>query len=241
MSKPKQLLLDVRLDESASLENFLSCPSTEIVLKASKEFISGSESNRTLYLWGKRGTGKQYLMHAVNRTFLDNNFHSAFLSFLSSSYKDVSILEGLEKLDIIFIDAFENFPTVSEWEIALFNLLNACSITGSKVFISSQLTAKNLKIRLPDLKSRLIAFPAFELPEVSDEEKIKALRESAERKGLRFDEKVLSFILNHTSRSLADLLKLLVDLDNFSLETKRKISVSLVKELLANRVDSPNT
>ena len=61
----------------------------EIVLKASKEFISGSESNRTLYLWGKRGTGKQYLMHAVNRTFLDNNFHIA-----SFWLDDVQRIEG---------------------------------------------------------------------------------------------------------------------------------------------------
>ena len=72
------------------------------------------------------------------------------------------------------------------------------------------------------------------LPELTDEEKIRALKKSANRKGLVFDEKVQSYILNHTSRSLSDLLKLLVDLDTFSLERKRKISISLIKDLLSN-------
>ena len=33
------------------------------------------------------------------------------------------------------------------------------------ILISSKVTAKELEIKLPDLKSRLLAFPAFELPE----------------------------------------------------------------------------
>ena len=234
MNRPKQLHLDVKLDEAVSLENFIVCPSTEIILEASRDFISESKMTRTFFLWGKEGTGKNYLLHSVNKKFLENNLHSAFISFTNTSFEDSSVFEGLEKMDVVFIEAIDQFPLDNKWEVALFNLINACFANDSKLFISSTVPAKDLEVRLPDLKSRLLAFPAFELPELTDEEKIRALKESAKRKGLVFDEKVQSYILNHTSRSLSDLLKLLVDLDTFSLERKRKISISLVKDLLSN-------
>jgi len=81
MNHPKQLNLDVKLDEAIKLENFIICPSTEIILRASKEFISGSNTTRTFFLWGREGTGKNYLLHSINREFLEKKLHSAFISF----------------------------------------------------------------------------------------------------------------------------------------------------------------
>ena len=240
MNRPKQLHLDVKLDEAISLENFIDCSSTEIILQALRDFISESKMTRTFFLWGKEGTGKNYLLHSTNKKFLENNLHTAFISFTNNFFEDTSIFEGLEKMDVVFIEAIDQFPSDNKWELALFNLINACFAKGSQLLITSKLPAKDLEVKLPDLKSRLLAFLAFELPEITDEEKIRALKESANRKGLTFDEKVQSYVLNHTSRSLSDLLKLLVDLDTFSLERKRKISISLVKDLLANKEGSPS-
>ena len=44
---------------------------------------------------------------------------------------------------------------------------------------------------------------------------------------------MISYILNHTSRGLSDLLQLISDLDNFSLEKKRKITIPLIKEMIS--------
>lgn len=241
MNHPKQLHLDVKLDESITLDNFLSCSSTELVLKASNNFISNHSSFRTLYLWGKEGVGKNYLLHATNRKCKESKLSSTFLSFSSNTFEDKSLLEGLEELDVVFIEGLERYPKGEDWEVALFNLINAGSSKGLRMFFSSNQVAKDLSIQLPDLKSRLIAFPAFELPEITEKEKISALEQSAKRKGLIFEEKVLTYILNHTSRSLTDLLKLMFELDTFSLEKKRKISISLVKELLSDKADNLNT
>ena len=79
MNHPKQLHLDVKLDESITLDNFLSCSSTELVLKASNNFISNHSSFRTLYLWGKEGVGKNYLLHATNRKCKESKLSSTFL------------------------------------------------------------------------------------------------------------------------------------------------------------------
>jgi len=241
MNQPKQLHLDMRIDKSITLDNFISCSSTKLVLKASNDFVSNSLILNSLYLWGKDGVGKNYLLNAMNKKCKENKLSSIFLSFSGAALKDMSIFEGLEELDVIFLESLEKYPKGKEWEIALFNLINNCLTTGSRVLFSSNQVAKDLGIELPDLKSRLVAIPAFELPELTEKEKISALKESAQRKGLMFEERVLTYIINHTSRSLSDLLKLMFDLDIFSLERKRKISISLVRDLLANKEDNPST
>ena len=75
MSQPKQLHLDVKLDESMTLDNFISCSSTELVLKASNNFVSNNSSFNTLYLWGRDVVGKNYLLHAINKKCKENRFY----------------------------------------------------------------------------------------------------------------------------------------------------------------------
>ena len=235
MNNPKQLNLDVKLDETINLNNFIICPSTEIILKASRDFISGPDTTKTFFLWGKKGAGKNYLLHSINREFLEKKLHSAFISFENSLLDNPSVLDGLEDLDVIFIESMEQFPSSKEWELALFNLINACLLKDCKIFISSQVTAKHMEINLVDLKSRLLAFPAFELPEINEDEKLKAMQEAASRKGWELEDNVLSYILTHTPRNLSDLMSLMNDLDTFSLEKKRKVSIVLVRELISNK------
>ena len=235
MNNPKQLNLDVKLDEAININNFIICPSTEIILKASRDFISGSDTTKTFFLWGKKGAGKNYLLHSINREFLEKKLHSAFISFENSLLDNPSVLDGLEDLDVIFIESMEQFPSSKEWELALFNLINACLLKDCKIFISSQVTAKHMEINLVDLKSRLLAFPAFELPEINEDEKLKAMQEAASRKGWELEDNVLSYILTHTSRNLSDLMSLMNELDTFSLEKKKKVSIALVRELISNK------
>jgi DnaA family protein len=80
--------------------------------------------------------------------------------------------------------------------------------------------------------SRLSYCTAIEVPEISQEEKIEALKQSSNRKGINLDTKTIQYIINNTSRSLSDLLQLINDIDSFSLKKKKKVSVSLVKEFL---------
>ena len=80
--------------------------------------------------------------------------------------------------------------------------------------------------------SRLSYFTGIEIPEISQREKIEAIKLSATRKGLKLDDSTINYILNHTSRSLTDLLRLLGDLDSYSLKKKRKINISLVSQML---------
>jgi DnaA family protein len=86
-----------------------------------------------------------------------------------------------------------------------------------------------------DLRSRLSYFTAIEIPEITQAEKIEALSQSSRRKGFDLDKNSLQYIINHTSRSLSDLLGLIDDLDGYALKKKKKVTAALVRELLASR------
>ena len=241
MNQPKQLYLDLRLEAHISLDNFIECDSTKLIIVAVKDFISRSRGTKNFFLWGNPGVGKNYLLHSVNREFLKEGLHSAYITFEDNLIKEPSLLEGLENVDVVFIESIDKLNFGSDWELAFFNLINTCNLNNTNLFFSSSKPSKDLRINLPDLQSRLNFFTAFELPEISDEEKFLALKESALRKGLSFEDKTLTYILNHTSRKLSDLLSLISDLDTFSLEKKKKITIPLVKELFFSKEGSQDT
>ena len=238
LKTPKQLHLDVKLDEKISLDNFINCSSTNTLLGILRNIPDKSAVSNFHYLWGSRGVGKSYLMHALNRECLSRGLTTAFISFSDERINSPEVLNDLSQMNVLFLEDFNNMQAGNEWESEVFNLINECVVNQNQIIISSNKIAKNLDIKLKDLQSRLIGFVGLEVPEVPEEDKIKALLESAERKGIALEDKTLKYILTYTSRNLSDLLRLLSELDEFSLEKKKKLSPSLVRELLSQKSNS---
>ena len=236
---PQQLLLDIKLDESVSLENFIKCDSTDVALNILSNIVKSSSISNSFLLWGKEGVGKSYLMHALNRDFLSQELNTAFIVLSDSRMNEPAILQGLDQMDAVFIEDVNELGSSADWESALFNLINQSLINKTKLIFSSNCVALDLQVTLKDLFSRLSAFTAVEIPEITEKEKIEALLQSATRKGLALEEKTVKYILTYTSRNLSDLLRLLSELDEFSLEKKKKLSPSLVRELLSKRSSNP--
>jgi len=232
---PQQLLLDIKLDESVSLENFIKCDSTDVALNILSNIVKSSSISNSFLLWGKEGVGKSYLMHALNRDFLSQELNTAFIVLSDSRMNEPAILQGLDQMDAVFIEDVNELGSSADWESALFNLINQSLINKTKLIFSSNCVALDLQVTLKDLFSRLSAFTAVEIPEITEKEKIEALLQSATRKGLTLEEKTVKYILTYTSRNLSDLLRLLSELDEFSLEKKKKLSPALVRELLSQR------
>ena len=69
-SNPLQLSLEIRLDESICLENFISCNSTSHLLKILKNSVRQDSVLMQFFLWGNEGVGKTYLIHALTKEFL---------------------------------------------------------------------------------------------------------------------------------------------------------------------------
>ena len=147
------------------------------------------------------------------------------------------ILKNLDSLEAILIEKLDKLEKTNDWETQLFNLVNEALNSETKIYLSSNIVSKDLEIELKDLKSRLSYFTAIEIPEITQDEKIDALRQSSARRGIELDEKTIDFILNHTSRSLSDLLRLINEIDLYSLKKKRKVTPYLIRELLKVKSD----
>jgi DnaA family protein len=232
---PEQLHLNVQLDDSINLDNFISCDSTKDFLNIISNTTEDNSISNFYLIWGNEGRGKSYVMRALHRKYLEDGKQSFHFSFKDKKVTSPEILTDLDSLEAVFIEDLHSMEISRDWEKAMFNLINECYLSGTKVYLSSNIVPKDLKISLKDLSSRLSSFTAIEVPEITEEEKIQALLQSSERKGFLLDDKTINYIISYTSRSLSDLLRLLNELDSFSLQKKKKISPSLVREMLSSK------
>ena len=235
---PDQLSLNIKLDDSVSLDKFIKCDSNRNSLEFLKSTLLENSVSNLFYLWGLEGVGKSYLMQALHREFINRDMKTLHLSFDDNRITSPDIFKNLGILEVLLIEKIDQLPQETDWETALFSLINEALSSKTKIYLSSNLVSKDLKIELIDLKSRLSYFTAIEIPEITDEEKKEALSQSSKRKGIHLDEKTIDYIVSHTSRSLSDLLKLINELDIYSLKKKRKVTPSLVRELLQTKSDS---
>ena len=237
INSPDQLNLNIKLDDSVSLEKFIHCESNKEALNFLKKSLEKDSVSNLFYIWGEEGVGKSYIMQALNKELISLNKKTLHLSLDDTRITSPEILKNLDSLEAILIEKLDKLEKTNDWETQLFNLVNEALNSETKIYLSSNIVSKDLEIELKDLKSRLSYFTAIEIPEITQDEKIDALRQSSARRGIELDEKTIDFILNHTSRSLSDLLRLINEIDLYSLKKKRKVTPYLIRELLKVKSD----
>ena len=237
---PDQLSLNIKLDDSVSLDKFINCESNRNSIDFIRSSISEESISNLFYIWGRVGVGKSYIMQAISKEFINLEKKTLHLSLDDARLKSHEVLKNLGSLDVILLEKIDKLPKNKEWETQIFLLINEALSSKTKIYLSSNIVSKDLEIELKDLKSRLSYFTAIEVPEITDEEKIEALSQSSKRKGIFLDEKTIQYIINNTSRSLSDLLKLMNDIDVYSLKKKKKVTSSLIRELIQLRSDNPH-
>lgn len=116
----------------------------------------------------------------------------------------------------------------------LFAAINAARQGEPPVLAAGAQPPAQLALR-EDLRTRLAWGLVYQLKPLSDAEKALHLRAQAARRGLRLPDEVLAYLLSRLPRDLASLNGVLEALDRYSLETKRPLTVPLVREALERR------
>src|SRR3990172_573758 len=119
----------------------------------------------------------------------------------------------------------------AEAQVALFSLHNRIRGGNGALLASGNAAPAQLALRA-DLVTRLAAGLVYQLHGLDDGEKSAALRRHADARGLRLSQEVTAYLLRHPRRDMPSLLALLDALDRYSLETRRAITVPLLRELL---------
>lgn len=231
MSKQSQMTLAVELNDDARFENYFTSPQNLQLLNGLQR-LSADQRGNFIYLWGAESSGKSHLLQALCHQAEIDGKVSFYLSLKDAQYISPEIFEDSHRFDMVCLDDLEFVAGLATWEQALFNLFNQLKESGTPLVMSANASANDLKLTLPDLKSRLQSMLVFNLVSLTDEQKKQALQYRASKRGFELPDSVAAYILARAGRGFAELMNLLDTLDSISLVQQRKLTIPLIKSTL---------
>lgn len=227
----RQMALQVSLEDSATFENFFVIDSNKQVVDYLVE-ESSAKLDQFVFLWGANGAGCSHLLQSVCHNFDARDTASFYLPL--ANFRDYSpeIFEGLESFPLVCLDDLQSIAGHRDWELGLFSLFNRLRESGTRLLVAARCGPRELQVLLPDLLSRLQSGVVFQVQGLNDEDKRKALQLRATLRGIALSEEVISYVLQRNERSMQALFELLERLDQYSLQSQRRITVPLLRELM---------
>ena len=151
MPNPRQLALQIQINERASLNNFFVSKNNDKTIQILKDLLN-SKNGVQIFIDDLGSNGKSYLLQAICNDFSNSNNSSIYIPMHEVINLDPSILEGVGDLNLICIDDVDLINKRREWEIALFNLINECYEKECLLLLSGSI---NKLEAIPDLVSRI--------------------------------------------------------------------------------------
>lgn len=227
-----QLILPIQPPDAHCFENFYT--GQNAILLNSLRYFSLKIGEPYLYIWGNSGAGCTHLLQACCHAAQKQGFSVAYLP-LSTLKKNnnAEVLRGLESLDMVCIDELESIADDNLWQESLFHFYNRLQEQSRYLLIAAKHSPHQLNFSLPDLISRLSSGVLFQLRELNDEERLIALQQRANLRGLELSDEVGQFLLLRLPRDSQALFSALVQLDQASLSLQRKLTIPLVKTILS--------
>lgn len=222
----KQIALDIGLATGPTLASYFA-GSNEPVLRHLQLWAgSPTRSPVPTYLWGEAASGKTHLLKAVE--------HSLREQGASAGWLDGAINEPPEfnpAWSVVLLDDVHLYTAVQQH--AAFNWFVNAQTHQRGVLAAGLLPPADLKLR-EDLRTRLGWGQVFQLQVLGEPERRAVLRQEADARGVFLGDEVMDFMLTRFSRDLGSLVALLAQLDGYALQTKRAITIPLIKSMLEN-------
>ena len=226
-----QLSLNLEIKHDASLSDFAG-PGWMAIIDAVRQMHVGLM--RQLYLFGSPATGKSHLLSAICESFIEMDRSAICLSLNELVYTDVNVLSSLETFDVIAIDNLEVLQLSTQWQEALFHLINRSREGECQLLFAAKQPASELPFALPDLLTRLAQAPAFKVPDGTDIRDRQTMLESIlKRRGWQFDERIISHLLTegpHRIGAMMDVLNYIQPM--FSNLSRVNISKTVISEAI---------
>ena len=246
---PRQFALDISHTPTPSLNNFLAGENLALhsTLQDIVQFwethsprISSENplDQRWIYWWGPEGSGRTHLLSAIGSAAegLGLEYFPMTPNEPISWVRLEERLPSLSSCNQASVITVDDVDRLDERLVAsLFRVLNA--VQGSEaihIFMAGNSAPGTLKLR-EDLRTRLGWGLVFQTHLLDDDEKMEALQQAARARGLVLSPDVLPWLLNRFYRDMPNLMALIDALDAYSLETKRAVTLPLVRELLQPR------
>jgi DnaA-homolog protein len=218
----KQLALTLTPPPAPALDNFFPGRNGEI-LSALSALASGSSADRCFFLWGEAGSGRSHLLRATIAALQARGVPALYVADAAQLPAAEAGVRALAVDDVQRLDA--------GGQAAFFNLFNFLRESHGILLATGDAPPARLPLR-PDIVTRLGWGLVYQVHALSDDEKASALKGHAAARSFNLPDEVIDYLLRHLRRDLRSLVGTLDALDRFSLETKRPITLPLLRELL---------
>jgi DnaA family protein len=226
----KQIALDIGLSVGPTLANFCAGPNSAVVKHLSlwlgSKASSASRSPVPTYLWGSQGSGKTHLLKAAREGLREQGGRVGWL--------DSSVLEASEfdeSWAAVLMDDVHLYTAAQQQ--AAFNWFVRAQTIQRPVLAAGAMAPVELQLR-DDLRTRLGWGHIFSVQLLSEPERRAVLRQAADARGVFLGDDVMDFMLTRFSRDLGSLMELLELLDGYSLQSKRAITIPMIKSMMEN-------
>jgi DnaA family protein len=230
-SMTQQLILDLLPSPAPTLENFIVGKNAQAVDAAVR-----CAPGHAVYLWAASGAGRSHLLQAIGALP-----GSLYIHHSNAGRLLLELVEHEGDLpERIAIDSVERLD--DEGQALLFALYNrwresASSPQAFALILAGDRSPQAMPIR-EDLRTRLGWDLVFRLEHLSDEERAQALHAQAAARGLQLAPEVVNWLLTHYSRDMSKLSALIDNLDRYSLERQRAVTLPLLREFMTHHEPS---
>jgi DnaA family protein len=228
----QQLPLNFPWREGVSFADFLPGKNQGLIHSLQASISSKPTREQFIYIWGNMGLGKSHLLQAVCQGAADANLPAAYLPLVELAQYGPAMLEGMEGLAVVCVDDLQAIAGETLWEEALFHFYNRLRDAGTVLVAAANASPQGLAIQLPDLRTRLGWGPVFQLQELTEAEKIRAMQQRAQQRGFDLPKEVAEYLLRRHTRDMTSLFALLDRLDEASMAQHRKLTIPFVRGLI---------
>ena len=167
----------------------------------------------------------------IKKFTTDKNLQFFYLWGVQGSGKS-HLSSVVKNINILVIEDIESMSDIEQ--IQAFGIFNNCKENGKKLFITGSNSPNNMGLR-SDLASRLSWGIVYQIKALTDNEKKLALLNHSKQKGMSSNVKVIEYCMKNLKRDLHYLIATLDALDNWSLKTKKPMTIPLLKKLLETK------
>jgi DnaA family protein len=218
----KQIPLAIGPRQQPSFENFV--PGANAAALAHLRALQPPAP--PVYLWGPGGSGKSHLLQAWAAQC--NARGLAVGWFDAASALPWALVPAWSAL---VLDRCDDLS--AEAQHAAFALFIEAATHGVQVLAAGRLPPVDLPLR-DDLRTRLAWGHVFALEALGDGQTRAALRRAADQRGILLPDEVVDYLLARFERDLGFLMRVLDRLDAYSLANGRRVTVPLLKQMLAD-------
>ena len=227
MSNPKQLTFPWSAKPKLIFRDFYTNKENLNLVNDLKDKEAGD-----IIIQASSNLGKSHLLQSACNYYNEIGKSSFYLPIKTALDYEPSVLDSIHEIDLICIDDIDFLAKNDNWERAIFNLINQCQQSTSRIIFSLSGSIDRAGFNLPDLISRLNKLLKYNVANLENEDIEGAISLIIEHNSINIGYKEINYILNHAKRDIAYLKQILFKLDEYSLSTKKKITIPLIKEII---------